>query len=81
MKEQVPYDVNFHHRAPGTKVRISVRGVAYEGEVISANNYADYPRETSEPNWYIEWKNPITGQFGYWKQGLDGGTCEFLNSE
>lgn len=67
----------------GHPVTITCRGRKVEGVVIRANNYFDY--ETLEDDWYIEFRsksnrsrdNHPDGGYGYWKQGIDGGTCEF----
>jgi hypothetical protein len=54
---------------------INCQGRAIEATVISAANWGS----EAEPNWYVEFDGP--NGYGYWKQGLDGGTVVFHDLE
>lgn len=68
----------------GKRVIIRAQGCVIHGTILSANNWGT--RE--KPNWYIEYTidesrssrpRQYSGNYGYWKQGVDGGTVEFVD--
>ena len=55
---------------PGDTITINAKGLQVTGTVLSAQ---DYGRD-GESDWYIQMTDRDTGQYQYWKQGVDGGT-------
>lgn len=54
----------------GDEVVIKFRGHKYKCIVITANYWGP------EDGWYIEFTYADNGEYGYWKQGQDGGQLE-----
>lgn len=70
--------------SPKDRIRIAVNNYTVEGEVISANFY-------DRDGWYVEINKDLSTErnrplhlsasnYGYWKQGQDGGKIEKINS-
>jgi len=52
----------------GCKITITCQGKTYKGTILTAHKY--------DNAWYIEFEHD-NGDYGYWKQDMDGGTIEF----
>ena len=59
----------------GDRVEIKAQGITVTGTVDSANNYNQWG--TKPDCWYIELTSD-SGNYHYWKQGVDGGTVRLL---
>jgi hypothetical protein len=56
---------------PGDRIQITVRGQVFTGTVVQADHWG------GQDGWYIQFTHD-DGRPGYWKQGIDGGTCKPL---
>jgi hypothetical protein len=64
-------------------VQITVGSKVYGGPVKSRNNVSNDPQD---PTWYVEFTHDEksagpTGQPGYWKQGIDPGHVQFVETK